>query len=92
MDLGFLERTYTFNELLKGQFNYHERGYYQLYFGLSPDINMHSRSIYTIWDLLGGIGGLIDMLRLIIRPILASVSLAFSTGLETYLVQAIFYE
>ena len=57
---------------------------------LSPDINMHSRSIYTFWDLLGDIGGLFDMLRLIIKPLITLVSLAFGTGLETYLVQAIF--
>ena len=35
---------------------------------LSPDTKEHARSIYTIWDLLGDIGGLFDMLRLLKSP------------------------
>ena len=90
-DLGFHEKGYTFYELTKGQtIDNSVPDFYQLYFMLSPDINMHSRSIYTFWDLLGDIGGLFDILRLTIKPIIMLITAAFGTSLETFLVQAIF--
>ena len=57
---------------------------------LSPDIRVHTRSIYTIWDLLGDIGGLFDMLKLMQSPFVTFFSFLFGIGLETHLVQAMF--
>ena len=53
---------------------------------LSPDIKVNTRSIYTIWDLLGDIGGLFDMLKLIKSPFVTFFSFLLGAGLETHLI------
>ena len=45
----------------------------------------HSRAIYSVWDFLGDVGGLFDMLRLLAEPILALSTLLFGSGLDRYL-------
>ena len=42
----------------------------QLTITLDLDSTEHVRSIYTIWDALGDIGGLIDMLCLLCKPLI----------------------
>ena len=50
----------------------------------------YSRAIYTIWDLLGDVGGLFDMLKIIGSPLVSFLSFVVGSGLETYLVQLLF--
>ena len=50
----------------------------------------HMRSIYGVWDFLGDVGGLFDMLRLLAEPIVAFLSVLFGSGLERYLLSALF--
>ena len=50
----------------------------------------HSRAIYSIWDFLGDVGGLFDMLTLLAQPILALSTALFGSGLDRYLMATLF--
>ena len=50
----------------------------------------HFRSIYTFWDLLGDVGGLLDMLILLGAPVLSVSSFVFGSGLEAFLIESLF--
>ena len=50
----------------------------------------HTRSIYGVWDLLSDIGGLFDILRLIAGPITALSTALLGSGLDRYLISALF--
>ena len=54
------------------------------------DIYQHKRTIYTVWDWLGDIGGLFDMLKLLAKPMLKFYSLIFGSGLEAFLIKSLF--
>ena len=53
---------------------------------MDSDIVLHSRSIYSVWDFLGDIGGLFDMLKLLAEPILAITTTILGSGLDRYLI------
>ena len=57
---------------------------------MSPDTTLHSRSIYTVWDFLGDVGGLFDMIRLLTQPIVTLSSALLGTGLHRFLISALF--
>ena len=57
---------------------------------MDTDIVEYRRSIYTVWDFLGDVGGLYDMLKLLAQPVLAFSSLLLGSGLDQYLVESIF--
>ena len=57
---------------------------------LDNDVVEHYRSIYTFWDLLGDVGGLIDMLILLATPIISVSTFVFGSGLETSIIQSLF--
>ena len=80
-DLGFSETSYQFDELniLPRLDNTEDK--YWLSIMLDPDIVEHQRSIYTIWDALGDIGGLFDMLKLLALPNLFLFRLTFGSEL-----------
>ena len=61
-----------------------------MYFSMSLDIIEHSRSVYSVWDLLGDIGGLFDMLRLIVTPILTLIITAIGNSLDSFIVSSLF--
>ena len=50
----------------------------------------YTRSIYTVWDLLGDIGGLFDMMKQIASPLISFLSFILGSGLETHLIQLLF--
>ena len=63
-----------------------EEGYKDVLFSvwieISPDIVHHSRSVYSVLDWLGDVGGLFDALTLIARVLLSSLTtLIFKLGL-----------
>ena len=50
----------------------------------------HTRSIYTMWDFLGDVGGLFDMLRLLAEPLVKMFSVIFGSRLDRFLLAALF--
>ena len=57
---------------------------------LEPDAIREVRQIYTLWDALGDIGGLADMLQLIGWPIVAFANAIFGSGINRSLLQQLF--
>ena len=51
---------------------------------------VETRQIYTIWDFLGDVGGLADMLKLLATPIISFVQLVFGSSLNRLLIKLIF--
>ena len=62
----------------------------RLIFQINLDRVYYSRNIYGVWDLLGDVGGLFDMLKLIASPITVLFTMLFRTGLSNYLLTALF--
>ena len=58
--------------------------------GLSFDAVVETRQIYTIWDFLGDVGGLADMLKLLGGPIISFIQLILGSGLSKLLIKSIF--
>ena len=56
--------------------------------GASPDTIIYSRAIYTLLDLLGDVGGLIDALKLICSMIIAVIS---NGDFSNYIISKLFY-
>ena len=63
---------------------------YQLHIGLELDAVNKTRQIYTIWDVLGDVGGLMDMLRLIGLPIIALIKVCFGNSLNRLMLHKLF--
>ena len=82
VDFGFFEEEYNFFELSLGPSREIGLDYYQVYFMLSPEVRVHTRSIYTIWDLLGDIGGLLDMMIKLKSPLVSFFSFLLGISLE----------
>ena len=57
-----------------------------MHIGLELDAINKTRQIYTIWDVLGDVGGLMDMLRLIGLPIIALIKVFFGNNLARFIV------
>ena len=57
---------------------------------LETDAVREVRQIYTIWDVLGDIGGLSDMLQLICWPIITLFHLLLGNGINLTLLQHLF--
>ena len=88
--LGFREgNEYEFFELMdrESQQNYYLDGAYYLYLQLKSDILVHKRSIYTFWELLGDVGGLLEILKLLASPIIFLANVSFGSGLNAYLTK-----
>ena len=51
---------------------------------------MTVRTIYTIWDVLGEIGGLIDMLSYMAIPVIGAINIIFGNGLSKFLLSNLF--
>ena len=60
----------------------------EYYIIIDPDAVEITRQVYTIWDALGDIGGLMDMLRLIGYPLIGLANLLFGSGLYQFLFAA----
>ena len=59
-------------------------------FSLDSKESYETRAIYTFWDLLGDVGGLYDMLKLLGQLIITCVQLYSGSNLNQYLVSHIF--
>ena len=54
------------------------------------DVITHNRSIYTLWDFFGDVGGLFDMLKLISQTLLSFVYSIIGSGLDKFLLERLF--
>ena len=59
-------------------------------FRLSPDVEVHKRSIYTILELLGDIGGLFDALKGIFSILLSMNFAIFGNPIQEFLLRLIY--
>ena len=57
----------------------------------SSETHVYSRAIYTFWDLLGDVGGLFDMLKLIGQAMIAFITSLSGSKLNRVLISQIFY-
>ena len=58
-------------------------------FNISPDTFSHERSVYTVLDWLGDVGGLRDALKLIVSALVAICS---NGNLSSFLISKLFYK
>ena len=65
-------------------------GFFVLLLRLSPDSVMYKRSIYTFFDWLGDVGGLMDALRLIGQFLMTLYTLIIGNPLSAFLVSSLF--
>ena len=71
-------------------FEFDESKILRLTFAMDPDIVYETREIYTFWDLLGDVGGLYDMLKLMGQFFVSSVQFFFGSNLYRYLIPHLF--
>ena len=84
-NLGFDSgEEYQFYELVDNPEGSHNEGdgAYMISIALDGDIIEHKRSIYTLWDMLGDVGGLFDMMKILTYLLLAFKSLLLGTGIN----------
>ena len=58
---------------------------------MHPDIIEYQRQVYTIWELFGDIGGLLEVLIVSGSFFMISVTTVFGSGLDMYLLQNLYY-
>ena len=58
--------------------------------GMSPDVEIHNRQIYSILDLLGDIGGLFDALKAITSIFLSIIFALTGNPIEEFLLSLVF--
>ena len=64
--LGFRSNHYTYyNTFQESTFEVMGGAEFLGIFQMDMDKVVHSRSIYTVWDFFGDVGGLFDMLKLL---------------------------
>ena len=63
---------------------------YSFNFAVSLDLVLHHRAIYSVWDFLGDVGGLFDMLKFLAYPITLFFSTLIQTGVDQYLLSTLF--
>ena len=61
-----------------------------VYVYLLLDLKAQSRQIYTFWDFLGDVGGLMDMFILLGSPVAAVLQFFFGNSLNKLLIESIF--
>ena len=66
-----------------------ESSYAEIIVGLNPNIVEHQRSIYTVFDFLGDIGGLYGTLSVIGYGIVFAYSNLLHNGLNTYIFKSL---
>ena len=59
----------------------------ELYITLNRNAIEQVRSVYTIWDVLGDIGGLIDMLYLLGKPVMIFLHVILGSSMSQSLLQ-----
>ena len=58
---------------------------------MDPDVIEYQRQIYTIWELFGDIGGLLEVMIVSGSFFMLTVTTFFGSGLDMYLLENLFY-
>ena len=74
----------------KGDINYDPEFFMSYYVGLRFGAVVETRQIYTLWEFLGDVGGLVDMLTLLGSPIFSFIQLILGSSLNRLLIKSIF--
>ena len=91
LNLGFSENSYEFFEPERAlTLDYTLEGFYEAMIIMNSNLHLHHRSIYTIWDFFGDVGGLFDMLALLATPIFWFVTLIIGSGSDRFLIKTLF--
>ena len=85
-------KEYSFISFNKGKTenSRFERSLGGIHIQMSLDIVNHSRSIYTVLDLIGDIGGLYSLLRRIGSPIMGLFTFMYGSKLHRRIIRKIF--
>ena len=62
----------------------------KMMFELDDEISYESRTVYTIFDLLGDVGGLFESLKILSKLLFICMHLLFGSNLNRYLVFHLF--
>ena len=62
----------------------------QCTFEMHPDVIQQERSVYTVWDLFGDVGGLFDMLSYIGQWLVGLISLVSGSPLNRFIFARLF--
>ena len=57
---------------------------------MTLDVISHSRSIYTVWDFAGDVGGLFDMLKLIGEVLISLMTMIFGSSLNKHMLEKLY--
>ena len=94
LSLGFDPKEYDYVDVVEDfsqEFAAHRSGeLLSYYLTLGKEGFMTVRTIYTIWDVLGEIGGLIDMLSYMAIPVIGAINIIFGNGLSKFLLSNLF--
>ena len=63
---------------------------FETWFEVGELKTVHRREVYTVYDLLGDLGGLFGMLQLVCQSVLFVVTSLFGDGLQKYLIESLF--
>ena len=58
---------------------------------MNPDTVEYQREVYTIWDLFGDVGGLLEVTTIFGGFLMATVSALTGSNLDTYLLSKLFF-
>ena len=61
-----------------------------IWFSLSLDMVTESRTVYGVFDLLGDVGGLFDMLKLVSEIFLYLITVVFGSNLDIFMIRRLF--
>ena len=62
----------------------------QCTFEMHPDIIQQERSVYSVWDMFGDVGGLFDMLSYIGQGLVGLISLVSGSPLNRFIFARLF--
>ena len=58
---------------------------------MDDDTVEYQREVYTIWDLFGDVGGLLEVMIIFGGLFITTISALTGSNLETYLLQKLFF-
>ena len=94
LSLGVVPSTYEYLKFYQSFEDVYEESFsgtlLDLVITLDMDAIEHVRSIYTIWDVLGDTGGLVEMLYYLCYPIIILTQLVFNSGISSLLFETLF--
>ena len=85
-----IQSEYYTVEFKERTFSHFKDSLFTLSIGMSSDIVVHHRSIYNALDLLGDIGGLLDMLLIIGQMVLICFTAVKGKPLSIFFVERLF--